>query len=85
MLSQILKEFHNSGGVISLNELSQRIGVARSALDGMLQTLARQGRLREVCATGRFSGSCHCSSCHGCVQAHGDGPDGKLYELVSPR
>jgi DNA-binding IclR family transcriptional regulator len=84
MLSQIIKEFRDSGGAVNLNELSRRLGVERSALDGMLETLVRKGRLREACTTGS-SGCYHCGgSCHGCGQTHGNGLAGKSYELVSP-
>jgi hypothetical protein len=85
MLSQILKEFRESGGaIISLNGLSRRLGVERSALDGMLETLVRQGKLREVCASGS-SGGCHCGGgCRGCKFCHPDGAMGKSYALVLP-
>jgi hypothetical protein len=82
MLSRILKEFYESGGAVNLNELSCRLGVERSALDGMLETLVRQGKLREVGAvTG--TGSCHCGSgsCH-CGENAGKAI-GKSYELVA--
>jgi hypothetical protein len=83
MLSKILKEFHDSSGIVSLNELSRRLSVERSALDGMLETLVRQGRLREVCAAGSTS-SCHCNSgCNGCAKPNGIGLAGKSYEVVS--
>jgi DNA-binding IclR family transcriptional regulator len=48
MLSRIIKELERAGGAIDLNELSRRLGVQRSALDGMIETLVRKGRLREV-------------------------------------
>lgn len=48
MLSQILHELKNAKGPVDLNELSRRLGVQRSALDGMIQFLVRKGRLREV-------------------------------------
>jgi hypothetical protein len=83
MLSEILKEFRESGGIVSLNELSRHLGLERSALDGMLETLVRQGKLREVCAMGS-TGSCHCGGgCQGCGQPHGDSLVGKSYELVA--
>jgi hypothetical protein len=73
MLSQILKEFRESDGAISLKELSCRLGVERGALDGMIETLVRQGRLREVCTAGAASVGCYCGGgCHGCGQPHGD-------------
>jgi len=48
MLSQIMKELERAGGAIDLNELSRRLGVQRSALDGMIDVLVRKGRLRAV-------------------------------------
>jgi len=48
MLSRIIKELEGAGGAIDLNELSQRLDVQRSALDGMIETLVRKGRLRQV-------------------------------------
>jgi hypothetical protein len=83
MLSRILKELRNSGNVIDLDGLSKRLGVERSALDGMLVTLVRQGRLREVCTAGP-SGGCHCGgSCRGCELCNSGGTIVKSYELVS--
>jgi DNA-binding Lrp family transcriptional regulator len=82
MLTLILKELRESGGAVSLNELSRRLGVERSALDGMLETLVRQGKLQEICAAGSSRG-CHCSgcSCH-CGENTGQ-VLGKSYELVT--
>ena len=48
MLLQIIDEFRKFSGPLDLNELSRRLGVEKSALDGMLQLLVRQGKLREV-------------------------------------
>jgi hypothetical protein len=82
MLTQILDEYRKSSGVISLDHLSRKLGVERSALDGMLETLVRQGKLREVGKAGAVCGSCHSGACHGC-SAHGAAVDmGKAYELV---
>jgi len=58
MLSRIIKELERAGGAIDLNELSRRLGVQRSALDGMIETLVRKGRLREVNV-----GSPGCANC----------------------
>jgi hypothetical protein len=48
MLSQILQELENAKKPVDLNDLSRRLGVQRSALDGMIEFLVRKGRLREV-------------------------------------
>ena len=48
MLTEIMKAFEKDEGPVALNELALEMGVERSALEGMLQTLVRQGKLREV-------------------------------------
>ena len=83
MLARILKEFRESDGGVNLNELGRRMGVERSALDGMLATLVRQGRLREIGA-GEAAGGCHCSAaCPGCAGCGQACSLGKAYELVA--
>lgn len=81
MLSQIVKEFKESGGTMDLSELSRRLGVEPSALDGMLEVLVRQGRLQKTCAAG--GGSCG-GSCQGCGYFRPDSNMGSLYALVTP-
>jgi hypothetical protein len=67
MLIEIMNEFRKSTGPISLSELSQRLGIERNALEGMLETLARQGKIREV---GDKQPACAgCSSYSGCPYA----------------
>ena len=78
MLSQIIEEFKKADGVIELNELGRRLGVERSALEGMLELLVRQGKLREV-------GTETCAHCPGHLScAHGQAGNqfGKAYELT---
>jgi hypothetical protein len=58
VLSKILEELRNFNGVMSLSELSRRLGVERSALDGMMETLIRQGKIKEL--------SCPAAACSGC-------------------
>ena len=58
MLTEILKEFKAAEGPIDLNELGRRLDVEHSALEGMLQMLVKQGKLREIEA-----GSETCSDC----------------------
>jgi DNA-binding Lrp family transcriptional regulator len=78
MLSQIIKELERAGGVIDLNELSRRLGVQRSALDGMIETLVRKGRLREV-GVGETPPMCaSCAERSGCTLVD----IGKAYEVV---
>jgi len=81
MLSQIIKELESAGGAIDLNELSRRLGVQRSALDGMIETLVRKGRLRELNMEGEASPVCqHCAGRPTCAIVG----IGKVYEVVKP-
>ena len=52
MLQRILNEFESAAGGMSINELSQRLGVERSALEGMIGYLVRKGILRDEAAAG---------------------------------
>ena len=80
MLSRILEEFKNISEPLDLNELSRRLGVERSALDGMLQLLVHKGRLREI---GSGMETCaHCAGHLSCAQAQTGSFIGKSYELV---
>jgi hypothetical protein len=48
MLQAILAEFKHSQNILSLTSLSQKLGVEPSALEGMLCTLVRKGRIIEL-------------------------------------
>ncbi len=48
MLARILEEFQNSPDALCLEELSQKLSIETGALEGMLQTLVRKGRLLEI-------------------------------------
>jgi DNA-binding IclR family transcriptional regulator len=79
MLAQILKLFREIDGPLDLPELARRLGTERSALEGMLETLVRQGKLREV-----DPGSEACSMCAGrlsCAHLQAGALMGKVYEL----
>jgi Mn-dependent DtxR family transcriptional regulator len=79
MLHEILKIFQETDGPLDLTELSRRLGTQRSALEGMLETLVRQGKLREV-----IPGSASCSHCAGrrsCAHLKAGNLMGKVYEL----
>jgi len=79
MLARIIDGFKRSDRPLDLNELSRRLGIERSALDGMLQLLVYQGRLREV-----DSGTEACAHCAGrlsCASIQMSNV-GKAYELV---
>ena len=78
MLTEIIKAFRETEGPLNLSELSRRLDVEPSALEGMLETLVRQGKLREIelgttdCAFCNNTGCAHCS----------DVPMGRAYELT---
>jgi hypothetical protein len=79
MLTEILQAFKETSGPIDLAELSRRLGTERTALEGMLQTLVRQGKLREV-----EPGSSQCSHCAGrfsCAHLEAGKLMGKVFEL----
>jgi len=80
MLSEILKAFRQTGEPLDLNELSRHLGTERSALEGMLELLVRQGKLKEVTI-----GSEDCACCSGrssCAHLQSDQIMGKVYELA---
>ena len=80
MLTQIIKEFKGARGPLDLGDLSRRLGVERSALEGMLQLLVRQGRLREI---GAGTATCaHCAGRLSCAQIPMGNVMGRVYELV---
>ncbi|MBN2048104.1 MAG: hypothetical protein JW750_09695, partial [Anaerolineaceae bacterium] len=71
MLGKILKEIESADGVISLEQLSQKMGVQSSALEGMIEMLIQRGKLEVVdsqaddCESGDCCGSkpSACASC----------------------
>jgi hypothetical protein len=72
VLRQVLEALESVQGPVNLDDLSRRLGVERSALEGMINFWLRKGRLREdylaarpsVCASGTCGGSCPgASSC----------------------
>ncbi len=74
MLSQILHEITSAREPVSLSVLSHKLGIERSALEGMLAYWVRKGRLRnddkpvEAADAACTSGSCgsFCPSVSGC-------------------
>ena len=79
MLSEILNLF-KTGEPQELEVLAQHLGTERSALEGMLMTLVRQGKLKEV-----ILGSEDCAHCSGrasCTHFQKGETLGKVYELV---
>lgn len=73
MLHQVLHEITNASGPITLNELSRKLGVTPSALQGMIDFWVRKGRLKNddvemetavTCGSGCGSDCAGRSSCH---------------------
>ena len=67
MLRQVLRELESAQGPVNTNELSRKLGIERSALEGMIEFWVRKGRLKsddqiaaETLAT-CTTGSCSCS------------------------
>ena len=46
MLQQVLNEIQAAQGAVDLNALARKLGIERSALDGMVQFWVRKGRLK---------------------------------------
>lgn len=64
MLNEILYEIENSKGAFNLNDLSRKLEIDRSALDGMIQMLVHKGRLVDADAVEMGAGgSCSTGSC----------------------
>ena len=79
MLKQILDRLRDSNEPVNLADLSRELGVVRSALDGMLMQLVRQGKLRDVLqAPGE-----DCGHCSGCASGHGSPIEVKAYEVIA--
>lgn len=82
MLWKVLHAVEEANAPLDLNELSRRLDVDRSVLDGMIQFWVRKGRLADdatvagqaavVCATHGCRGSC-------------PGPQGCPFTMKMPR
>jgi hypothetical protein len=64
MLTAILSAIRDAGKPLCLSDLSSELHIEESALEGMLETLVRRGRLRAIefvddgCATCPLKGGC---------------------------
>ena len=47
MLNQVLQEIKFAKSALNLSDLSHKLGIERSALDGMIQFWVRKGKLRD--------------------------------------
>jgi hypothetical protein len=82
MLRQVLRELESAKSAVNLNELSCKLDIERSALEGMIAYLVRKGKLQDddqalaaamgVCSSGSCGGSC-------------PGPQGCPYVVKMPR
>ena len=72
LLEQIMEEVEGAKGPLTKKELARRVGVAESALDGMLEFLERKGRLSVYTPSG-----CDAGPCVGCVFAKACGREEK--------
>ena len=80
MLAEIMRAFEKDEGPVDLNVLGRKLGVERSGLEGMLQTLVRQRKLREVLPGSETCADCPRSS--GCTYLQAGESGGKVYEIV---
>jgi hypothetical protein len=67
VLRQVLAELEAASGPVNINELSRKLGIDRSALEGMIQFWVRKGRLKSGAqAAAELSEQCTTGSC-GCA------------------
>ncbi len=71
MLTEIIKLL-NERGALSLAELARHFKMDVSAMEGMLQTLDRKGRIEQL--------DTQCSRCKGCVEVKPE--DAMIYKAV---
>jgi hypothetical protein len=68
MLQQVLQALQTATEPVSLDELSRRLDIERSALEGMIAFWVRKGKLQESAVCGGRGPGCTCSSHpEGCV------------------
>jgi len=64
MLNQVLQEIESAQSALNLGDLSRKLGIERSALDGMIQFWVRKGRLIDDDAAVTQAGAvCSITSC----------------------
>ena len=82
MLGQILQELRSAKSALNLNELSHKLGIERSALEGMIVYLAQKGKLQDDDeAMQAVLGACNTGSCGGSCR----GPQGCPFAMKMPR
>lgn len=80
MLWRVLHEVEAAQGPLDLNELSRRLDIERSALDGMILFWVRKGRLVDDGGAGRATVACANHGCGGCA-----GGQGCPFTMTMPR
>lgn len=66
MITQILEIFKSENRPLCMDELSNKIAIERSALEGMIDYLVIKGRLIELQANGRRDKKNTLQTCGGC-------------------
>lgn len=66
MLKRLLQLIEAAEGPVHTQELSTQLGVAPSAVAGMLQTLVQTGRLQMAGEGNGAEDACHTAVCRGC-------------------
>lgn len=81
MLLQVLREIEQADGPVTLAELSRRLDVAPSALQGMIDFWVSKGRLQDTSAPSASDGTTH-----GCgTKSCSGGPETCAYIAKMPR
>lgn len=82
MLSQVLQELESAKSAVNLNELSRKLDIERSALEGMIAYLVQKGKLQDDEKTqGIAMGMCDAGGCGGSCP----GPQGCPFVMKMPR
>lgn len=82
MIHIIMAEMRQNQQPLSLTDLSQRLQIDYSVLEGIVTTLVRRGYMVEVQQQESPEGPCECG-CESCTQRASDVPV-KAYQLVEP-
>ncbi len=80
MLQRVLQEIESAQAPITLNQLAYKLGLERSALEGMIKFWIRKGRIQEV-EPETTAPSPTCSSCATTCP----GPQGCPFIMKMPR
>jgi len=82
MLRQVLQELESARSAVNLNDLGRKLGVERSALEGMIAYLVHKGKLRDDERAQEIAmGLCNSGSCGGSCP----GPQGCPFVMKMPR